>query len=210
MPVILSHRHKFIFIKAHKVGGTSVEINLAKHCGPADIVTPITAYSSRADDTPYVHAPQNHKEQGLYKHIPPDGAKPRIGKEIWDEYLKVTIVRNPWDVLVSRYWWKAHGHPRKPFETYLRKQKESCNWSFYFWPDGSPTADLYMRYETLNDDYRALCERIGIPYAPLPVTKSKTRRDKRHYSTYYTNSTKNLAAQLCAQEIKYFGYQFET
>jgi hypothetical protein len=40
--MILSVRHKFVFIKGMKVAGTSVEMALAPLCGPADIVTPIS------------------------------------------------------------------------------------------------------------------------------------------------------------------------
>jgi hypothetical protein len=40
--MILSKRHKFIFIKGVKVAGTSIEIALAPFCGPDDIITPIT------------------------------------------------------------------------------------------------------------------------------------------------------------------------
>ena len=40
--MILSHLHKFIFIKGVKVAGTSVEVSLSQVCGPEDIVTPIT------------------------------------------------------------------------------------------------------------------------------------------------------------------------
>ena len=39
--MIVSHEHRFIFVKTHKTGGTSVEIALAEHCGPDDIITPI-------------------------------------------------------------------------------------------------------------------------------------------------------------------------
>ena len=31
--MIISHRHKFIYLKARKVAGTSVEVALARHCG---------------------------------------------------------------------------------------------------------------------------------------------------------------------------------
>jgi len=40
--VILSHKHRFLFIKGRKVGGTSVEMLLAPFCGGSDIVTPIS------------------------------------------------------------------------------------------------------------------------------------------------------------------------
>lgn len=40
--MILSVRHKFVFIKGMKVAGTSVEMALAPLCGPDDIVTPIS------------------------------------------------------------------------------------------------------------------------------------------------------------------------
>ena len=40
--VIISHRHRFIFIKTGKTAGTSVEIALSKFCGPEDVITPIS------------------------------------------------------------------------------------------------------------------------------------------------------------------------
>lgn len=40
--MIISHKHKFIFIKTRKVGGTSLEIAMSKYLGSGDIVTPIT------------------------------------------------------------------------------------------------------------------------------------------------------------------------
>ncbi len=40
--MIVSHKHKFIFIKTRKTAGTSVEIALSKICGKNDILTPIS------------------------------------------------------------------------------------------------------------------------------------------------------------------------
>jgi hypothetical protein len=39
--MIVSHRHRFIFIKTHKTAGSSMEMALAPLCGPDDIVTPM-------------------------------------------------------------------------------------------------------------------------------------------------------------------------
>ena len=57
--MILSHRHRFIFVKGTKVGGTSVEIALSGICGPDDIVTPVIPI----DDKPRIergHPPRNY------------------------------------------------------------------------------------------------------------------------------------------------------
>jgi len=40
--LILSYKHRFVFVKGRKVAGTSIEMALSPHCGPRDIVTPIS------------------------------------------------------------------------------------------------------------------------------------------------------------------------
>jgi len=39
--MIISHKHKFIFIKTRKTAGTSIEIFLSQFCGKNDTLTPI-------------------------------------------------------------------------------------------------------------------------------------------------------------------------
>jgi len=46
--MILSKKHKFIFIKGKKVAGTSIEVLLSHLCGNQDIVTPITPIDERS------------------------------------------------------------------------------------------------------------------------------------------------------------------
>jgi hypothetical protein len=37
--VIVSHEHRFIFLKSQKTGGTSLELALSRVCGPEDVIT---------------------------------------------------------------------------------------------------------------------------------------------------------------------------
>ena len=46
--MIVSHRHRFIFIKTRKTAGTSIEIALSAHCGPDDIMSPISKEDEKA------------------------------------------------------------------------------------------------------------------------------------------------------------------
>jgi hypothetical protein len=38
--MILSHEHKFIFLRTKKTAGTSIELALFELCGPNDVITP--------------------------------------------------------------------------------------------------------------------------------------------------------------------------
>ena len=40
--MIVSHAHKFIFLKTKKTAGTSIELALTELCGPEDVITPLT------------------------------------------------------------------------------------------------------------------------------------------------------------------------
>ena len=40
--MIVSHTHKFIFLKTKKTAGTSIELALSELCGPDDVITPLT------------------------------------------------------------------------------------------------------------------------------------------------------------------------
>ncbi|MEM7193183.1 MAG: hypothetical protein AAF405_10065, partial [Pseudomonadota bacterium] len=41
--MIISHKHKFIFLKTKKTAGTSVELALSQICGESDVITPLAA-----------------------------------------------------------------------------------------------------------------------------------------------------------------------
>ena len=127
--MIVSHQHRFIFLKTKKTAGTSVEVSLSKIAGPDAIVTPVEPEEPG-------HAPRNFRgawncnflpamladpglpgafvrhprgRLGLYRHYwnhaPAWLARAKLGEKVWSSYFKFCFERNPWDKVISRYWW---------------------------------------------------------------------------------------------------------
>ncbi len=247
--MIISHRHKFIFLKPRKVAGTSVEVALAQHCGEDDIVTPIGAFNPEWDKDQYSHP--GKKWPGYGRHATLKRIRKQLGRELWDDYFKFAITRNPWDLVVSQYHWATRRDEEDPHEgavwrslkrfwarpTRVRKNVRKLganlarnllkmdvitfeffvkhmlhyyepNDAFYFDRSGSVGLDFLIRYEDLQNDYTSVCERIGLPTTVLPSLKTKSRQERRHYSTYYDDRTRALVAKMYHRHLEHFGYSF--
>ncbi len=81
--MIISHTHKFIFIKSFKTAGTSIESTLSNYCSGNDIVTPINDYRhNRNEKGEFTHKAMNAEEfieLGLdnLQHVKPPLSKTR-------------------------------------------------------------------------------------------------------------------------------------
>ncbi|KKU10932.1 MAG: hypothetical protein UX13_C0001G0023 [Candidatus Woesebacteria bacterium GW2011_GWB1_45_5] len=232
--MIISHKYKYIFIKPKKVAGTSVEVSLAKHLGKTDVWPPLTRYSESHDKDKYTISPQNYK--GYYDHLSPLEIKEKTGKKIWSEYFKFTVVRNPWDLVVSSYFWEVNkrvsltdylsvlnfkalkDYARDPQKLFLTRPKSFrsfvenlpkayINTDFYFYPNGKPVENFYIRFENLEKDFKRVCKKLKIPYVKLLSLKSKTRKTK-NYAGFYDKRIREIVADIFKKEIKYFNYRF--
>lgn len=224
--MIVSHRHKFIFLKTHKTGGTSIEVALAKVCGPDDIVTPISA----ADEKLRAGSPARNYKLGLaklglpiggdlrtrfprlggyYNHMPARQARALLGPDIWNGYFKFSIERNPWDRQVSYYFWQTRNEKPKPdFRTYMQREIQLENWPVYA-IDGSVAVDRVIEYDRIDGDLAEIGEQLGIEEEiVLPRAKGHTRVDDRHYRDFYDDTTRAVIEKRYAREIAAFGYTF--
>lgn len=233
--MIISHTHKFLFVKSIKTAGTSIEAALSQHCSGDDVVTPLNNFSHNRDESGgAVHRAMNaetlpwwNKEIG--QHVDAAMMKAHLPPEVWRTYVKISIARNPWDRMVSLFTWRTRNDPsvkprkrfyhwlgvpydemaqvRRHFAEFVRLRTET-NDRFYVM-DGGLCVDHVVRYESIGEDMKALSERLGVSEMTLPRLKTGIRPGSHHYSAYYDESTRAHVERSHANDISLFGYRFE-
>ena len=154
-----------------------------------------------------------HKKVFDYKKLNP--------KE-FDNYFKFTFVRNPWDRVVSFYFYQMKRNwIYYPFDETIPFKEFVKNWLIqmprqtklnthpcYDWisdKDDNLQVDFIGRFENLQQDFNIVCDKIGIPQQQLP-RKNATKH--KHYTEYYDDETREIVAEKFAKDIEYFGYEF--
>jgi hypothetical protein len=213
--MILSYKHRFIFIKTNKTAGTSVEIALSKFCGPDDIITRLSENDEIFRLQTTGKSFQNNRSSGgfrFYSHMGLSEIRGGVGENIVGSYFKFCVVRNPWDRTVSFYFWRQSERRRQiAFADFIRspvmdKLKERGR--DLYMDEGRPRMDYFIRYEKLQDDFNAVIARFGLGPVELPKAKSGARPSRGNYRTYYSNDDADRIRELFAEEIAEFGYEF--
>lgn len=231
--MILSHKHRFIFLKTRKTAGTSIELGLCNFCGKEDIITQEGIKDEALRKSLGYIGPQNNTVN-IFKHrlveiarIPIQGfanhkrhdpgwlVKKHIGKEIFDSYHKITAIRNPWDMAVSRFYFRrqligSEVNENTTFKEYLRiTPKNDLDNSRVYRINEKSVVDSYVRFENLLEDWKGLLNKLNLDYIDLPKAKTGIRKDKEHYSLLYDDDDIEIIRNLCTWEINEFGYEFE-
>lgn len=225
--MIISHTHRYIFIKSEKTAGTSVEAALSRHCTADDVVTPLGDYWFNRDDRgDWIHKSMN--AEGFGQHDPAAEIKKKVAPEVWTSYFKFSITRNPWDRVVSNFSWESRNKPAlKPVRRWYHRLgipyhefretarlfhrfvagEWTTNDRFYLIGD-ELCVDFVMRYERLGEDLAEMCGRVGLPRVELPHLKSGMREGGRSYADYYDDASRAIVAARHRNDIRLFGYEF--
>ena len=241
---IISHSRKFVFVKTMKTGGTSIEMALSKYCREGDVLTPLEAGDERQRREIAGIGAQNYLE-------PPTGGSPlrrlkalagrrrkfrygahhpawlirrNLGEDVWNDYFKFAVVRNPFYRCVSRYFYtrkyfderqQVEVWDRDSFDQFLRYHAELINenWPMYTQKD-EIIVDFVVRYERLEEDLAEVSARIGLPrnlFEDLRDIRAKGgyRPERSAPGEIFDDRQKLLVALLCRKEIEAFGYASE-
>lgn len=219
--MLVSHPHRFIYFKTRKTAGTSVEIYFEPYCWDPG--------------KPFVEMHQRDEEvtewgiigsRGLpihtrtwYNHLPASGIRAMLGEEIFDQYYKFCVIRDPFDKTVSGFWFWATPEQRlalrsapfsavrQAFEEWVVAQPLPVDRIIYT-IDGAPVADRYIRHDRLAADMEAVCNDLGVPWEParLKRFKANTRLRNEPFAEYYTRRAADRVAEVFAWELEYFGF----
>ncbi|HXG79733.1 MAG TPA: sulfotransferase family 2 domain-containing protein [Methyloceanibacter sp.] len=232
--MIISHEHRFIFLKTKKTAGTAIEAALSELCGPLDVITP---YREESEQDRKGRGPQNyriehplkpkrsllrrilmrperyyHPTVGYYEHMPASRVRTYLGEDIWRSYFKFAFERNPWDRQVSWYLYKTKSKRVRPsFERFMASRRRAFvnNYSIYT-QDGALAVDFVGRYENLAEDLNKALALAGVVRGiEVPRTNVTPNKDEaRDYRSYYTPEMQAVVAEWYRPEIALLGYTF--
>lgn len=108
--MIVSHKHKFIFVKTHKTSTQTFMKFIKPHLGSSDVMAGDSG-NNKNEDTK-LNVTNVFSQSGLAaidyqktygNHLPWFLIKKIVGDDIWNTYTKFTIERDPYDRLVSLF-----------------------------------------------------------------------------------------------------------
>jgi hypothetical protein len=170
-----------------------------------------------------------------HKHFLAQELKPLYGEPVWAKTFKFTVVRNPWDRLVS--WWSSINNNRDPsgltpapnnffdyvlrraptFEDFISRCSDEIvdadgrkcifrnQLEYLVDENGTVMVDFIGRFERLQDGFDEVTARLGLPPVKLPRTNVS-----RHstYTDYYTPAMARKVERVYRRDIETFGYRF--
>lgn len=213
--MIISTGRNYIFVHIPKTGGTSLALALEGRAMKDDILI---------GDTPKAKKRRKRLKGAetagrLWKHSTLADIDGLIPLDQIERALTVTLVRNPWDRIVSYYHWlkvQTFDHPSvqaakaKGFSDFLRSDhlKSALNKNPYAHymtrADGVEDCSLYIRLEEFERDAEPLWDHLGFRLELPLVNQSERPKD---YRALYSDADADYVAQLCHQDIARFKFR---
>jgi len=205
--MIISHSNKFIYFKAQKVAGTSTQRFFEQFC---DKNNDIIGWRGKEINRP--------KDVIWFNHKCPSKIKETLNDQnVWDNYFKFGNIRNPWDRVVSSYFYKKDTRHNIPhdisFEDFIKQKKQGKLKSLYEWfcideLQVDYKSNMYfIRFENLQEDISKICDILNLKPKEKLKHENKSNRNT-DYKTYYNKETKQIVEEIYQDDIRFFNYTY--
>jgi hypothetical protein len=221
--MIISHEHRFVFVKTRKTAGTSVEVFLERVAGDDAIVTPIwpkvpghVARNYMVLDNPLrarvLQARQrrlsgdSRERPAYFNHIAARNIRKRLGRRRWNSYYKFCFERNPWEKVVSEYFWRAgNSHQDGDLRDFVMRGDFPSDFDKYSVDGRTIGVDFVGQHERLTDDLQAVLTHLGIS-VDLSLTREKGNYRPAGADVVFDDEMSRRVEDVFAREIGAFGY----
>ena len=215
--MIISKGRNYIFVHIPKTGGTALALALEDRVMADDILI---------GDTPKAKKRKNRLKGvqtagRLWKHSTLADVEGLVDRSFYDEALIFTLVRNPWDRMVSYYHWlrvQSFDHPAVglakllTFSQFLNDPSimrtiETHHYGSYMRDgQGVERAARFIRLEHLTEDLAPIEAHLGFK---LTVPRANESIRDRDWRGYYTPQYAALVGRICAEDVARFSYSFD-
>jgi len=219
--MIISRARRYIFVHVPKTGGTAMALALERHALPDDILIGDTPLA-RARRGALRGALRGLRPAGrLWKHSTLADIDGILTADQIARLVVFTLVRNPWDRMVSYYHWlrvQSFDHPAvslakiSDFSAFLNDPATGAalraNPVARYLTDarGVEHPALCLRLEHLDQDIAPLAAHLGF----LPVLpRANASRRPADWRAQYCDADAALLGRLAAPDIARFGYRFD-
>lgn len=213
--MIISSGRGYIFVHIPKTGGTAMALALETRAQVNDILI---------GDTPKARRRRGRVKQlpargRLWKHATLADIDGLMTPDEIEATFTFTLVRNPWDRMVSYYHWLRLQHFDHP-AVHLAKSRDFRDFlaapvtqaalrahparHYMTAADGQERCRLFIRLERLDEDAEPLWSHLGFRLTLPHVNRS----EHGVYRDYYGPDEARLVAQCAAEDIARFGYRF--
>jgi Sulfotransferase family len=206
--MIVSTRHRFIFVAIPKTGTHSVRQALREQMGAEDMEQ-VGLFVRKSFPIPEL-------ARIRHGHLTLSQVRPHLDPAEFERFFKFAFVRNPFDRFVSycSFITRQKGQFDRDPKAVMRHFLANPPWDhILFQPqhqfvtddEGRLLTDYIGRVEQMQDSYDEMARRIGIPTVSLARVNSSRRRD---YRDYYDPALIDGVAKLYARDLELFGYEF--
>jgi len=215
--VLISHRKQFIYTKTVKTAGTSVESYFEKYCMPEGAWEYSRAREEYVSEQGIIgYRGTDPRGRQWFNHMSAAVIREKVGIETWRGYFKFCVMRNPFDKLVSQFYFlrkqgnipsQADAGPVESFRQWISRGVTAVDRDKYM-IDDSLCMDYFIRFEDLEDGVRYVCDRVNASFEPksIPHLKAKARDRSIPLREFYDGETARLVRKAYAFEIDQFGY----